>query len=157
MRISRDLRLGRLNKFCFKRFRHTPYTKEEQLQGDTGKGLRGRHSTWSSQIAKDNKINKRFAANRGAEEENATKKPKHSGKKKKEKGQGAWGKGHEAGKGESQLLQVCKLYLCVLLWAYLKSQSFAKSDSDSNSGIEGEPIEDGAHMCMYLLFVYMGI
>lgn len=78
-------------------------------------------------------------------------------KKKKEKGQGAWGKGHEAGKGESQLLQVCKLYLCVLLWAYLKSQSFAKSDSDSNSGIEGEPIEDGAHMCMYLLFVYMGI
>jgi len=68
LRILRDLRLGRLNKFRFKRFRHTPYTKKSSCRGVGGRkgiprgGLRGRHSTRSSQIAKDNKINKRFAA-----------------------------------------------------------------------------------------------
>jgi len=104
--------------------------------------------------------------NRGAEEENATKKPKHSGKKKTVewgrkgvKGGSGGQRGTGAAKGESQLLQVCKFYLCVLLWAYLKRQSFGKSDSDSNSGIEGEPIEDGTHIwqgfCMCIFPTYI--
>lgn len=105
-------------------------------------------STRTSQIAKDNKINKRFAANRRAGRRKRSQEAKtlrHKKKKNSQKGERGRNryKG-QAGKGESQLLQVCKFYLCVLLWAYLKSQSFGKSDSDSNSELEGEAIGDGA-------------
>lgn len=60
------LPLGRLNKFRFKRFRHTPYTKGVAEGVAEGEG-EGRCS--NSQIANDNKINKRFAA---SSKENAT-------------------------------------------------------------------------------------